>query len=153
MSTTTPKRVHFHKEILKLSIGGTQSTQKLNTTTNTTTAVGGAIVTPSQLLPNKISTTTSSSSSSTSTNNGDTSSGKDNLINVAIRVRPLTRKELAAGQENVLSIKEPTKEIFVRDNLFNCDYLFTEKNSSQQYVYECIGSPSLLRAFDGYNVR
>jgi kinesin family protein 14 len=93
-------------------------------------------------------------------NNNYNSNPKDNLITVAVRVRPLDSKEHAGGCYNAIRINDITKEITVNDRTnkpltFTCDHIITNqanKDDSNQYVYESIGKPLLDKAFDGFNV-
>jgi kinesin family protein 14 len=136
-STTTPvsKKVHFRKEVSKFSVGGSASNHKLNNQTNDETATTD---TPKLSIKSK------------------TNKENDNLITVGIRIRPLNRKEISQGFKNMLQISDDEKTINITDRTnqhheFTCDHCFTEKNSSQENVFETIAAPLLLKSIDGYN--
>ena len=132
------KKVNFKKEVAKFSIGGTPTLSTLNGNDENEAPKSRSIL------------------STTKLNHKNKTENDNNLITVGIRIRPLNRKELTQGYKNVIQVGDEYKKISITDNTskqhhFECDYCFTDKNSSQSYVFECIGTPLLLRSFDGYN--
>lgn len=155
MSFATPKRVHFNREVSKFSLGSkTPTVERLMSTSNAVQDTPRRSNNTNQQLPPP----------------------ENNLITVAVRVRPITSKEQSQGLTNALRIDETNKEIILNDRTnktltFTSDHIITDQTSTtvrhtpdadssphsvgdsqQQYVYECIGKPLLDRAFDGYNV-
>jgi predicted nucleic acid-binding Zn-ribbon protein len=81
-------------------------------------------------------------------------SGETSNVQVAIRIRPITRRESERGSRNITTVLDNKIEIcdpkgasmkgFQFDNVYSCD-------SQQDDVYNDIGIPIVGNAFDGYN--
>jgi kinesin family protein 14 len=111
---------------------------------------------------------------STASTNQQPASENDNLITVAVRIRPLETKETVQGQINAVRFNPQSNQILVINDhkqtqqqplTFTCDHVITDQkptnwtqgltdegDAQQQYVYECLGRPLLNKAFAGYNV-
>ena len=133
-----PKRVHFNRDVEKLSIDGTPSCTLLNNNSTILNDTTNSVTpkTPSRTRPSLLNS-------------------KENCITVGLRIRPLSEKEktheshIKAISKNEIHLLDKTNNL----HMFTCDHCFDDEhtNSSQQYVYECIGEPMLKHAFDGYN--
>mmetsp|Transcript_55219 Transcript_55219/g.89713 ORF Transcript_55219/g.89713 Transcript_55219/m.89713 type:complete len:316 (+) Transcript_55219:50-997(+) len=77
---------------------------------------------------------------------------KGNRVQVAVRIRPMTKADGGNADQSVVSdghfgvkIERPGEK--AKD--FSYDYVFTQ---TQEEVWDCIGKPMLADAYDGYNV-
>ena len=138
------KKVNFKKEVSKVSIGGTPRLSVLNNNDENEappfTTPKSKSVSTSRLLPSN-----------------KNKAENDNLITVGIRIRPLSKKEITQGHKNVIQVSDNYKKISINDpsckqQQFECDICFTDNNSSQSNVFDCIGTPLLSRSFEGFNV-
>eukprot|EP00993_Chasmostoma_nieuportense_P003205 NODE_393_length_2304_cov_132.810289_g364_i0.p1 GENE.NODE_393_length_2304_cov_132.810289_g364_i0~~NODE_393_length_2304_cov_132.810289_g364_i0.p1 ORF type:complete len:680 (+),score=185.19 NODE_393_length_2304_cov_132.810289_g364_i0:81-2120(+) len=75
-----------------------------------------------------------------------------NRVQVAVRIRPISRYDganpegvLSVDSGNTIAIGKPSSDC----KRFTYDYVFEE---GQEVVYDCIGKPMLADAFEGYNV-
>jgi kinesin family protein 14 len=141
----TTKKVNFRKEVSKVSIGGTPRLSVLNNNDENEAPV--------------LATPKSKSNSITSRLLYNNTKGEhDNLITVGIRIRPLSKKEIIQGQKNIIQVSDNYKKIAINDpaskqlHQFESDICFTDNNSSQANVFDCIGTPLISRAFEGFNV-
>ena len=172
MSFATPRRVHFNKEVSKLSMGsGTPSIQRL-----------------SSLESGKHQNfdTAAPSTATTMTPKTTNQHSNENAITVAIRVRPLNETEKQAGCHTAVRVNDARNELTLNASRvnkslkFSSDFVITDQQSTssrqqqqrlgsasestamntlvtqvldkqQEFVYECIGQPMLEKAFDGYN--
>jgi Kinesin motor domain len=107
--------------------------------------------------PDPMMASSSSSSSlqppptSQTDNNNNSSSSNGCAVSVAVRIRPLTTQELAAGGSAVLSTCNKNREIRLGDNRrFTYDSVFDE-NVSQQALYQAVSQPLLDSFMEGYN--
>jgi hypothetical protein len=75
-----------------------------------------------------------------------------NRVQVAVRIRPLSRYD-GADAEEVCHVQNENSILICKASehgkTFTYDYVFTE---GQQQVYESVGRPMLQDAFEGYNV-
>lgn len=116
---------------------------------------------PSPTMPNGYGSPTSRSTSQ-STPRGVTQvlrskvarrpSGTSNRVQVAVRIRPLSRYD-GADAEHVCHVQNENTINIAKGGdhgkTFVYDHVFTE---GQEQVYNCIGRPMLVDAFEGYNV-
>jgi kinesin family protein 14 len=121
----------------------------------------------------QLSTATVSSNQQQHAQDSANTQQNDNLITVAVRIRPLETKETASGHINAVRYNSQSNQILVINDhkqqpplTFTCDHVITDQkptnwaqqnlvdggDAQQQYVYECLGRPLLNKAFAGYNV-
>ncbi|XP_057308656.1 kinesin-like protein KIF13A isoform X3 [Hydractinia symbiolongicarpus] len=84
-------------------------------------------------------------------------------VKVAVRVRPLNKREIDIGTDVVIDMKEDqtflktpknekkSKRSFAFDHCFWSMDKNDPKFSSQEYVFKCLGTDVLENAFNGYN--
>lgn len=84
-------------------------------------------------------------------------------VKVAVRVRPLNKREIDIGTDVVIDMKEDqtflktpknekkAKRSFAFDHCFWSMDKNDPKFSSQEYVFKCLGTDVLENAFNGYN--
>ncbi|RHZ77668.1 hypothetical protein Glove_174g183 [Diversispora epigaea] len=73
-------------------------------------------------------------------------------VKVALRIRPLSKKEIAQScTEVITTIPETTQVLMGQDRPFTYDYVFPS-DSSQEEVFEECTSPLLHKLIEGYNV-
>ena len=153
MAFTTPKRVHFSRDIRKWSTGAvTPSIQRLSELDSNLMG-NSSLEVKKTFKPNVPS--------------------DQNQITVGVRVRPMMGQELNPVNSNSVKVNEDYNEITIIDRSskqlkFSCDFVIVDQKSTgqmkkaetpneiadaqQEHLYECIGKPLLRKAFDGYNV-
>ncbi len=76
-------------------------------------------------------------------------------VKVAIRVRPLSKKEEGEGSQSCIVVSPETKRCVLgsgqNEKPFTFDYVFGA-NSSNCSVYDEAVAPLLIKALDGFNV-
>jgi kinesin family protein 14 len=157
MSNPTPigKRVHFNSN--NDTPQATIAAKRAALSNGTTPRLQG--------IRTSFSTDQTLNSSTTSALSSSLSNNENNLITVAVRVRPLNNKETSHGYYDAIKVLN-LNEILLNDipgnkqHRFRCDHIITDQASAnsknacddqQQYVYESIGKSMLDKAFDGYN--
>jgi hypothetical protein len=187
MAFATPKRTAQTKtnEIINKFNSATKQSHNLVTTTISSQKRANPYTDFTPLAEKKQATNRENviKSATPATNKYSASSGiasqsiganqNDNLITVAVRIRPLEAKETTAGPTNAVRFNPQSNQIVVINDLkqqqapltFTCDHIITDQKSAssasstgtdgdaqQQFVYECLGRPLLDKAFAGYNV-
>lgn len=74
-------------------------------------------------------------------------------VRVAVRCRPQSSKELSEGQTIITEFPSGSQVKLAAKgdaNKFEFDHVFSPA-TTQDYVYECLGEPLLVKAFDGFN--
>lgn len=74
-------------------------------------------------------------------------------VRVAVRVRPLNKKEEREGSQECLDVTDGNKQIVLRnaEKAFTFDYAYPI-NTTQMYVYETAVKKVVTNLFNGYNV-
>jgi len=72
---------------------------------------------------------------------------------VAVRCRPMSDREAAAGGKTIVDAPEPGQLLLhhsKEDHRYSFDHVF-DPQTSQEQIFEILGVPQLEKAFDGYN--
>jgi len=80
---------------------------------------------------------------------------KSESVRVAVRCRPLSKREKQDGREQIVDIDTKTSEILVKDEsgskrTYTFDKVFGEK-STQQQIYDEVAAEIVQSALDGFN--